>query len=75
MTSEALLAAKMSLLVFWEVTPCRRAGRYLRFSPEDEATVYSETSVMYLRLQTALQLRRPAATAAVRIQVPEILRK
>jgi hypothetical protein len=32
---EVLTTVKMSMLVFWAVTPCRLVDRYQRFSPED----------------------------------------
>jgi hypothetical protein len=57
-TSEVLTAVKMSLLVFWEVTPCGLVGRYLRFSTEDGGNMFFRNVGTYLRLHTALQPRR-----------------
>jgi hypothetical protein len=49
MKSEVLTAVKMSLLVFWVVTPCGLAGRYQRFegsySLKMETMCSSETLV------------------------------
>jgi hypothetical protein len=37
---EVLMAVKMSMLVFWVVTPCELAGRYQHFRKEDGDSMF-----------------------------------
>jgi hypothetical protein len=59
------MAVKVSVLVFWDVTPCGRAGRYERLE-EHTASIFRASAlnmaVIYLQTQMTLQSRRPTST-------------
>jgi hypothetical protein len=45
-------------MLFWAVTPCRLAGRYLlKFSPEDGDSMFLRNVGIYLQVYTASRLR------------------
>jgi hypothetical protein len=57
MRFETLTAVKMSILVFWVVTPCGLVDRYQRFG--DGGSMLLRNIGIYLRVHVALQPRRP----------------
>jgi hypothetical protein len=54
-----VLTAMMSILVFWDVTPC---GLIDRLSPENEGSMFLPNVGIYLQAYTALHLRIPTST-------------
>jgi hypothetical protein len=44
MRFEVLTVVKLSMLVFWDVTPCGLVGRHQRFALKIEVVCFSETS-------------------------------
>jgi hypothetical protein len=64
---EVLTAMKMSMFVFWVVTPCGLVSRFQRFgethfSPEDGDSTFPRNVFICLQVHTALQLRKPTST-------------
>jgi hypothetical protein len=59
MKAEVLTAVKMSIPVFWVVTPCELVGRY---NAENEGGVFLHIPGMYLLYRMPLQHRRPTLT-------------
>jgi hypothetical protein len=47
---------KMSMLVFWVVTPCGLVGRY--FNSKDEESIYLLNVGIYQQVHTALQTQK-----------------
>jgi hypothetical protein len=63
---EILTAVKMSIFVFWVLTPCGLVGRYHRFggthfNPEDGGSVFIRNDGICVQVHTVLQLRRPTS--------------
>jgi hypothetical protein len=76
---EVLTAAKMSMLVFWVVTPFGLVGRYqsfgentASFSPEDRGSMFLRNVGICLQVHMASQPGRPTSTTLLKKKTPRL---
>jgi hypothetical protein len=64
MRFEDVTAVKMSMLIFWAVTPCGLEGTVFRRNilPPSSDSMFYRNVAMYRQVDTALQPRRPTLT-------------